>query len=73
MARGLTEQPECHLRKVLGLEPEAESAPSSAPCLSVLPSSLKRLLRWGGDGAVTELTESVLTEFTSTLEASQVG
>lgn len=28
LARGLTKQPECHLRKVLGLEPEAESAPS---------------------------------------------
>lgn len=28
LARGLTKQPECHLRKVLGLESEAESAPS---------------------------------------------
>lgn len=29
LARGLMKQPECHLRKVLGLESEAESAP---PC-----------------------------------------
>lgn len=33
-----------------------------------LSSVLLGSLRWGGDGAVTELTESVLIEFTNTLE-----